>query len=456
MTRFLLPALAAFAAFPAAAQTIAATTLDLTNDGAFDPDVDCAYAADGAVVWFDGGTESLYVYNDEDPDVDAVQEIVPAADIDAAAGVDADRCRAMAYDPDTDVFYLALATADNLDFVLSIGGYDGADLIAETITSPTDGAADGITGLTVVDDKLYLAVQDFLNDPPSGGAPALENGLYSVELTGENQTPAAVVTLTDLSLSALSASPSGTTLYAASNRFGSGDYQNVLVAFDLSADPVGVSIFADPFDGASFTVPTNESRFDLDALVVAADDENEAVFVLNNNFDATDGEEIARFSLDGAGELFASQATILTDLDRATGGFTPGGGPNTLLYDSVEGRLLVLNSSQFGGVDEVLVVAGDDFATGDEDAPVLATLTVGPNPFAGTLGVALSVDRAQTVSVAVYDVLGRRVASLYDGPLAGGQRLDLRLEGSSLPSGTYLVRVQTEAGLATRTVTLAR
>ena len=457
----LLPLLAL--ALPAAAQDVLPTTLDLTNDGAFDPDLDCAFAYDGAIAWFDGGTESVYVYNDEDETTPDVAELYTAAAIDAAVGVDAVACRAAAYDPAGDVVYFALATADNVDFIAAFRGFDEATPLIDTVTSPTTGAADGVTGLVVTNGRLYAAVSEFFNDPPEGGADDLDDGVYSFSLDGtEDQTPTPFAVFSDLSLTSLTATADGSRLYATSNRFGVDDFQNVIVEIDFIGSPPAVSVFDDPFDGEVFTVPSDERRFDLASLVAASDGNDEALFVLNNNFTGPAGEEIARFALDftdedNEGELFLTQTSILDDLGRTEPGFTPGAGPNALLYDAVEDRLYIVNSSAFSGADEVIVAAPGFATDAADDRPAdVAAFEATPNPFSDRLAVAVTLDRAQDVGVAVYDVLGRRVADLYRGSVAAGQRLALTLDAGALPSGVYLVRLQTEAGAATRAVTLAR
>lgn len=78
-------------------------------------------------------------------------------------------------------------------------------------------------------------------------------------------------------------------------------------------------------------------------------------------------------------------------------------------------------------------------------------LAVWPNPAAsGT--VRLSVAAAQTVTVSVYDALGRHVATLFEGPTSGSLEAALP---SGLPSGVYLVRAQGETFAETVRVTLA-
>ncbi|WP_341481831.1 lipase/acyltransferase domain-containing protein [Rhodocaloribacter litoris] len=79
-----------------------------------------------------------------------------------------------------------------------------------------------------------------------------------------------------------------------------------------------------------------------------------------------------------------------------------------------------------------------------------------PNPFREAATLRLAVARPQRVQVAVYDVLGRRVALLHAGPLAGGETHTFRFDGSGLPGGLYLIRVEGERFRATRAVTLLR
>ena len=69
--------------------------------------------------------------------------------------------------------------------------------------------------------------------------------------------------------------------------------------------------------------------------------------------------------------------------------------------------------------------------------------------------LALSVERAQIVHVALYDVLGRRIARLYDGLVAAATPLALTVEVTSLPAGTYLARADGESFSATTRLTVA-
>lgn len=81
---------------------------------------------------------------------------------------------------------------------------------------------------------------------------------------------------------------------------------------------------------------------------------------------------------------------------------------------------------------------------------------VRPNPFRGGASVPLAVPEPQRVIVEVYDLLGRRVATAYDGEVPADQTVDVPLDGRGLSSGTYVVRVRGATFAEVRRVTVVR
>ncbi len=81
-----------------------------------------------------------------------------------------------------------------------------------------------------------------------------------------------------------------------------------------------------------------------------------------------------------------------------------------------------------------------------------------PNPFSAAQPAVLTlrVDEAQPVRVALYDVLGRQVRVLHDGPVAAGRDQRFAVDAGSLPSGVYVVRAEGATASATRSVLLVR
>ncbi|NNF59136.1 MAG: T9SS type A sorting domain-containing protein [Rhodothermaceae bacterium] len=79
-----------------------------------------------------------------------------------------------------------------------------------------------------------------------------------------------------------------------------------------------------------------------------------------------------------------------------------------------------------------------------------------PNPFAQQSRLTLDLAQAERVTVAVYDVLGRRVATLHEGRLEAGRAHAFVVDGSSLSSGSYVVRVEGETFQQSRRLTLIK
>jgi choice-of-anchor B domain-containing protein len=108
------------------------------------------------------------------------------------------------------------------------------------------------------------------------------------------------------------------------------------------------------------------------------------------------------------------------------------------------------------------VVSSDSFtftkATPTEAATAASTaagasFATHPNPATGRTTVRFALDAAADVRLAVYDALGREVAVLVDEPLPAGPH-EAVLDGTALPSGTYLVRLEAGGRVERQTLTL--
>jgi hypothetical protein len=90
---------------------------------------------------------------------------------------------------------------------------------------------------------------------------------------------------------------------------------------------------------------------------------------------------------------------------------------------------------------------GEPFPVATEGAPesVAVALAVFPNPSRGTAAVGFTLDRPQRVTLAVYDVLGRRVLAHDLGAQPAGEATH-GLDVASLPVGVYVVRLDGDAG----------
>lgn len=78
-----------------------------------------------------------------------------------------------------------------------------------------------------------------------------------------------------------------------------------------------------------------------------------------------------------------------------------------------------------------------------------------PNPFNASTTISFSVDTDTEVDLAIYDVLGRKVATLYSGPVdAGTHRVNLN--ASDLSSGVYFYRLAADGNDAVNRMTLLK
>ncbi|NBC87065.1 MAG: T9SS type A sorting domain-containing protein [Bacteroidetes bacterium] len=82
-------------------------------------------------------------------------------------------------------------------------------------------------------------------------------------------------------------------------------------------------------------------------------------------------------------------------------------------------------------------------------------LTIGPNPVRTSARGTLVLQEAQTVQAVVYDVLGRAVQTVHDGPMTAGKN-DLTLDASTLGSGRYFLRIEGDAFSTTESITVVR
>jgi hypothetical protein len=76
-------------------------------------------------------------------------------------------------------------------------------------------------------------------------------------------------------------------------------------------------------------------------------------------------------------------------------------------------------------------------------APVITTFALQPaypNPFNPATTIAYDLSRTGFVRLAVYNLMGQKVATLVNGVVPAGQHT-LSFDGSSLPSGTYITRL---------------
>lgn len=145
----------------------------------------------------------------------------------------------------------------------------------------------------------------------------------------------------------------------------------------------------------------------------------------------------------GAGVLFASG--FLGPEDNQDGAAF---GLFLALPDGTVIALPVVGGEALAGDDRSAVAAGD--------MPLLLAVEPNyPNPFNPMTTIAYSLPRDTSVRLQVYNVRGQLVRNLVDGEQSAG-RHEIVFDGTGLPSGAYLYRLQAGGEVLTRQMTLLK
>jgi len=78
-----------------------------------------------------------------------------------------------------------------------------------------------------------------------------------------------------------------------------------------------------------------------------------------------------------------------------------------------------------------------------------------PNPFNPSTSIGFDLPQATKVRLDVYDLLGKRVATVVDGFMSAG-RHEATFDAANLPSGTYLYRLTVGNTILTKKMTLLK
>jgi hypothetical protein len=109
---------------------------------------------------------------------------------------------------------------------------------------------------------------------------------------------------------------------------------------------------------------------------------------------------------------------------------------------------------------KIVTESGGTVGIGDTPALVSARVAAHPNPFNPQTTVAFTNPRAGHVELAVYDLQGRHVRTLYSGQLAAGDHAELwdgrGDDGQTCGSGVYFARMQAVGASTTAKLTLVK
>jgi hypothetical protein len=208
------------------------------------------------------------------------------------------------------------------------------------------------------------------------------------------------------------------------NEFGDIDGNRLIVYSNGSVQPPL------PVELARFTASTSGESVDLRWSTTSED--NNAGFDVERS---TDGETFTTIGFEpGVGTTEEAQSYRFVDGDAPFS--------TTLFY-----RLRQVDTDgtfEYSPVVEVQVTPS-----------AVALLPVAPNPVSASARLRYELPEATTVRLQVFDLLGRRVATLADGEKPAG-RHEVSWQSSGLASGTYFVRLQAGSTAQTQMLRLVR
>jgi len=79
-----------------------------------------------------------------------------------------------------------------------------------------------------------------------------------------------------------------------------------------------------------------------------------------------------------------------------------------------------------------------------------------PNPAPHTATLSFAVKEQSRTTITLYDTLGQRVDTVYDGVPPAGEQQTARIDATGLPSGTYFLRLQADGRTRTQRLTVVR
>lgn len=177
-------------------------------------------------------------------------------------------------------------------------------------------------------------------------------------------------------------------------------------------------------------------------------------FIAGSTYQTDGGNQIVLMETDGAG---ARQSV------RYVGGVGREYGHGIAMHQG--GDLMVVgatSSEGSGGMDLYAVGFDIGSVSGTERLPGLPAehLRAAPNPFNPRVQISFVTEREGMATVKVFDLRGRHVSSLHEGPVGPGTHevswSGRDRAGLEVPSGTYLVQLVTIRGSAVRKVSLIR
>lgn len=138
-----------------------------------------------------------------------------------------------------------------------------------------------------------------------------------------------------------------------------------------------------------------------------------------------------------------------------------GGDNGTVVITYDDGEPFLSVDGRYGDGAIMLIsglVAETEVGTGSGVEALAQELRIAgnyPNPFQNSTTIAFDVPATSDVSISAFNLLGQKVASIYEGRVVAGSH-SVNWDAIGIPSGVYLLRVETGTAARTTRAVIAR
>ena len=227
--------------------------------------------------------------------------------------------------------------------------------------------------------------------------------------------------------------------------------------YDCSAAPAarGESVsmdYLEPLDEISFDQSTEQSFYFIENI----EKDGEELMITGDQWIVSYCNDEIVGSRQWLGEMIDVPAMGNDGNEYSNGYCVVGDIPEFKLYDSSTGEYLVLdiNNVPEWSSNEINIL-GTGSASSMHIPNQFTLSSVYPNPFNPVTSIEFGIPEDMDISIDVYDISGRQVASIVDGLMESGYHT-IAWDASNFSSGVYLLKVSVGNEIHTRKLMLMK
>ena len=133
--------------------------------------------------------------------------------------------------------------------------------------------------------------------------------------------------------------------------------------------------------------------------------------------------------------------------------YNTNGNITTLIIVAPDSEELFSTSSNFT-IDEIIVVNEESYIPVDMPSEIMVSKAY-PNPFNPSTSISIHIPSSDFVNVNAYNVMGQKVATLYNGSMAAGSHT-ITWNASNMTSGMYFIRTESKSEVSIQRVSLVK